>query len=282
MAKLTLPSLKQLFTDAWALTKARFWSVLLLWLIQGLIVAVVVGGLLIALLTTSLGTLLDSQVFNAALTEEEIVNATVLGPFMGVLILVIVIALLAAVILGPFMQASTVALIGSEKPIKVGAALRIGLKKFVSVMLVGLMSFFFVFGGLFLFLIPGLVIGVLFSFAMYEIVLGDATPMQALRTSAGMVWQNFWAVVGRMLALMALGMLIGIITEGWAKMDQSFAPLINMVLNAGYSIFAMMYSLVLYRQLKASNDKVSMNLTPIGAISILGWLVLVIILRNIF
>lgn len=278
----TLIAIPQLFTEAWELTKNRFWQMLGLLLLQGLIFTIVIGGVLLALLAGSLGTLAKSQLFNnPELTMEQIVQSPTLGPIMNALMITVFVALAVALVIGPIFQAAIIALAGSNKKTSIKEALGVGWKKFVPVLGAGLIIGLLVLGGAALFIIPGIIFGLLLTFAIYEIVLHDAKLVSALKTSAGMVWEYFWPVVGRMALLSLIGMVISAVGDSWREMNQPIFSLVKMALDLGFSIFSVMYSMVLYKNLRAVASKKKLELTPIIALSILGWLVIAIIARNL-
>lgn len=277
---IALPGLKQLFADSWQLTKERWWPMLLLWLIQGILFALIMGGAMIALFATSFGALVNSQLFDFTVPLENLPEASILAPVFGVIVAALLIAVVIATIAGPLFQAASIALAGSAEKISVGAALRLGISKFMSVVTAGLLMSFFIFGGLFALVIPGLILMILLSFALYEIVLYRATPMQALRNSAGMVKAHFWPVVGRLAMLLLLGIAISLIGESWTNMNNPLFSLVDLVLNLGYSVLAVMYSVVLYKNLRAATPGASMSLVPLGIISALGWLMAIVLIGN--
>ena len=128
--RMPLASINQLFTDAWALTKSRFWSLLLLWLVQGLIIGLLVAVILAVLIGGSLGSLFSGSAEFAALTSETAVDASIVNSFLAsfgpMIITVVVVLILASLIFGPMFQAANIAMAASEEKIGLGAALRKG------------------------------------------------------------------------------------------------------------------------------------------------------------
>ena len=140
---------------------------------------------------------------------------------------------------------------------------------------------FLVLGGVFLFVIPGVVLVILFSFALFEIVLHDVSPMQALRNSAGMVWKYFWPVLGRMIILMAVAMGIGLISDFLSQQQQPILSLVDLALNLGFSVFSTMYVVALYKNLRSVAEGISMTLTFPTILGVFGLLALILLISNL-
>lgn len=265
MAETALSSINQLFTESWELTKRRFWPLLLLWLIQSLVVVLILAGTVFALIGTSLSAAMNLE------TSE-----------LGVIFVAMMLAILIiAIVLGPLFQAAMIALVASEKKISLGQALKVGWKKFLPSFLAGLLMTFFIFGGGVFLLIPGIFFAILFSFVLYEIVLYDLPLIAAFKSSAGMVKQHFWAVVGRMSLVLLLGVGIGMISDSLSNDNSFLFSIINLVLNFGYSVFAVMYSVTLYKNLRSRAGGATMSLMPITVVSALGWLAIILLVSNV-
>jgi len=76
------------------------------------------------------------------------------------------------------------------------ATVRLIIPVFILSIIVGLI----IFGGLLLFIIPGIIFGVWYAFAMYEIVLNDKKIKESLHNSKLLVKGRWWSVVWRLLA----------------------------------------------------------------------------------
>ncbi|HCR80888.1 MAG: hypothetical protein UY13_C0002G0065 [Candidatus Pacebacteria bacterium GW2011_GWB1_47_8] len=283
MAQAQLPDLSQLLTDAWKLTKERFWLLLLLWLVQWTIITLIVIGAIALSLGGSLGSLFTSPTKFTAITTAANNNdfmTAFLASFGSAIITAILILLLISLILGPFFQAADIALAAGKKKIGIGEALRRGWQQFIPVLVAGLVMAFMVFGGLFPLVVPGIVFAILFNFALFEIVLHNASPMQALRNSAGMVKQHFWPVVGRLVVLMALAVGIEVIRASLNRTQQPLSLLISLALSLSFSAFSLMYSVALYKQLKAVAAGATLKLNVITIFSVIGWTGLFLLIAN--
>src|SRR3990167_7734864 len=120
MAQAQLPDLSQLLTDAWKLTKERFWLLLLLWLVQWTIITLIVIGAIALSLGGSLGSLFTSPTKFTAITTAANNNyfmTAFLASFGSAIITAILILLLISLILGPFFQAADIALAAGKKKI---------------------------------------------------------------------------------------------------------------------------------------------------------------------
>lgn len=133
-----------------------------------------------------------------------------------------------------------------EKGVTAKQALKNGWKRFFSYWWLIVLSTFIAMGGFFLFVIPGIVISVWFSVAIYVFVIEEKKGMTALLRSKHLVSGHWWSVFWRFLFLAIFGFLI-------------FIPLMFIVdFGFNFEKFAM-----------GGNDSRSVMLIPLG---ILSWL----------
>lgn len=97
-----------------------------------------------------------------------------------------------------------------------------------------LLSCLMQFAGYVLFVIPGVILTVLFTFAQEEVILRGAKPLAALATSKNKVQQQFFAIAWRLLAIIGswviiytIGMLLILNIGSWATSTPTLSLLSN-------------------------------------------------------
>lgn len=194
---------------------------------------------------------------------------------IGVIILAIVLAVVM-IVLGQVMQIGSMLIINSQtKP-----SLKETFKKALSLvwpaivvsLLVGLLGL----GATGLLIIPGIIIGLLFSFASYEVVFNNMRGLDALRRSMAIVSYRFWPIVGRLLLLSILGILLSILLG--MVLPNNGSSGIGMVLNIIFSTlfgwFALAYSITLYKQaLNLVPQDKKASLKKVVIISLAGYII---------
>lgn len=98
--------------------------------------------------------------------------------------------------------------------------------------------FFLVLGGVFLFLLPGILFSVWFSFALFVLVGGGARGMNALAASRDLFRGRFWPVFGRLLLL---GLLNGAV---------SWVPFVGGIASLALAPLFLLAQVLLYEELK--------------------------------
>lgn len=266
MATKTLINIPQLFSEAWKLTLERWTSFIGLWFLQGVIMIVLLGGLVVAALPLGVR-FASGQALNQAGT-----NLAGLG---GIALLV----LLAVIVVGIIFQGAAIALATAKEKIGVKEALIVGKQKWVALAIAGLVSSLLIIGATGLLVVPGIVLSMLLSFATYEIIANNQPAMAALSRSAGMVKQYFWAVVGRIAVLMIFTMgvnsLFGL-TNSDPESANGMLVILEFIVQVAMAVFSLMYSAVLYRGLKAAAGNASLSLTQWTTASLVGWVALIL------
>lgn len=135
-------------------------------------------------------------------------------------------------------------------------------RKILSYLWLGLLSGLAVAGGMLLFFVPGVVIGVYLSMTLYIFVVEDKKGVEALERSTSLVKGNTWGIVGRLLAMLvitfAVFIPVGALLGG--ENPSGFENLIQTVLNLLYMPFAYAYYYLIYKDLvkiKGSTKKES-------------------------
>jgi len=269
----SIPSVSMFFKETWSLYKKVAVPFIFLSLIQIVIAIVVISGL--GLGGVLIGLALGPGGSFSFLQNSGQMNADQMTPFIssiaasvGIFSLVVLVAIIN---LGSAFQASLIILTAKKGKVGVGEALNHGFKYIVPVLIVSAIMSFLVFGGLFLFLIPGIVMGILMSFAAFEVVLEDRKPLAAIKASISMVSQNFWSVVGRILliwlATMLLYIVLSIVTSIFSE---ATASLIVMAFNIALTPLSLVSLTVLYQHTKSASVEKPVSMVWMWIVAVIG------------
>lgn len=265
------PALNTLFTDSWDMFKGSILNLLILCIISIVIyVAIFIVGLLIALPLGAIS--IFSAIQSQQLTPAFFSSLGGLGIVIGVLMIV-------SVIISFAIQAASLLVVANykDKP-HAGQMLKKGFSFVLPLFLVSVVTGFIITGGYFLFIIPGILFQVALYFVMYEIVLNNKGVLAACRRSMGIVFANFWSVLGRVL--LVIGIILGVsfipsMIVGASGSDtlQGIWSLISAVVNVLVSWWSISYGVTLYKQAEkaAPAEKTGKLLWP-TLTALVGWI----------
>jgi hypothetical protein len=179
-----------LWSNAWAIFKERFKTIVLV-----LLPLFIVQAILFLSLVFVLGA--ENLIFP---------TDTAASLFIWIVGLWVTISLLYVIVSG-------------EKKMSAGEALRKGARKVVPYLWVAILGGMITVGGIFLFLVPGIIFAVWFSLAFYILIVEDQRGMNALFRSKQLVIGYWWSVFGRLLfvgiisylAIVIVGILAGVL-----------------------------------------------------------------------
>lgn len=144
----------------------------------------------------------------------------------------------------------------------------------------GLLVFFIVFGGLLLFIIPGIVFSIFLGLAYYSVITENKGPISALRRSLHLVKLNFSAFFLRILALWGVVFLvtvvISLILTNIAESTGNdglmvLISLLNLLFQFIATWFSVAYMVTLFKQLQKLSPTGESSLKIISILSIIGW-----------
>lgn len=141
------------------------------------------------------------------------------------------------------------------------------------------LTFLLVWGGLFVFILPAIFFGLLFTFVSYEVVLSGTRGTKALQQSASIVSQHFFPIFGRWLFLIGISIFVSIFTSSLQGLTKGsslvFLVIIASILcNILLSWFGVVYQVVLYKQAKAVTDSnKSSSLVWMWIVAVVGWVI---------
>lgn len=265
-----LPSIVQLIQDSWDLFNITALSYLKL---LGLTIAFLFIGAIIGIL---IAVPLSFTAFFAH--HHNLAHLSTFPVIMLFLFIFWAVLYILSVIIISFVFPVTSILILQHKKVPsvlevIGQSKKYVLPYFLAIVLTALTAF----GGIILFVIPGLLIGLFFVFVAYEIVLDGQSSKKALARSYIMVKNHFWEVLIRLVVL-EVGLFI--ISSILTHIDRSSWLLI--IVHLLFSLFSVWYSraytYLLYKQIhERTTFPQNISLQWIWVVSWIGWVFLALL-----
>lgn len=266
----SLSPIPMLAKDAWELFKTTWISYVKLFvLIIGYVFLAVLIGILISLPVTFVAIGNPSQFFNH-LTPFHIASLVLLGLWL----LLFVLSLIAINIIFPIV--SIFILQGKKTPIfdLIRQSKKLFWPYFLTVLLGGLLTL----GGTSLLVIPGIVIGLLFGFMTYEVVIDGQSGTTALKRSYFMVKNYFWEVLGRLLILEIAIFIVTSILQKIASGD-NLLGLVQFLFTVFASWFSRGYVYLLYKDVRSKTTfPQQISIQWIWIVSAVGWAITILLL----
>lgn len=141
-------------------------------------------------------------------------------------------------------------------------------------------------GGFFLFIIPAIMITVVFSLSTYELILNNASPIQSMKNSYDLVKKNLGVLIERWLIIFALGFAIGFvlgivsailgIIPGMAIIAQIVTTIFQVIFG-WFSIAFFYHTYIELKEKTTVNEDVSITWTYV--VGVIG---LILLFLNIF
>ncbi len=239
-ARISLPSVSEHFAHAWQIYKNRFGTLLAIHILPTLamsvLFAVLFGGSITAILLS--GQLPETR---------NLILMVIVG-----LILVIV-----TVVVQAWSQLALIYVIKDpHEKIGIKEAFKRAWPKVWAYWGIALLAGFITMGGVFLLIIPGIILGFWFSMALYILVAEDIKGMNALLKSKEYVRGKFGYIYGRILLVGLASMVIGGIAASVTE-SQLLTTAINLLLTP----FMLVYVYLMYTYLKAHKGAFDFNPT---------------------
>lgn len=266
-----LSSIQKLVQDSWELFQK---TAIVYCKLLGLAIAFLfLGGLI--------GVLIILPLSFTAFSAPHFNNISQLAPFPSILLIILlvwsILYLITLIIIGLIFPIVSIYVFDGRNISSIFDLIKQSKRYLLPYFLTSLLSVFLIFGGIFVFVIPGIIIAIFFAFVGYEVVLEDKTGRTALKSSYYLVKSNFWEVILRAAVLQIGLVLISTILTQLAGANW----LLNLV-KFLFSIFSVWYArayfYLLYKQLRARTTKTSpLSLVWIWIVSGIGWVLILII-----
>jgi len=268
----TLPSVKQLIIESWELLTKKALKLLFLGLFSTAVyfILVIVGIVLII----GVGAINISSFSHPDAVLEALTAPGFIGPAVTVFILWVI----SLIAVGTALQAGMLFLLkDSTEEASVISYFKKGFSYIVPLIVVSAITCILIFGSLFVFVLPALIISLFLIFTTYAVVLDNKKGMEAIKMSVGVVSQNFGAIMGRIIILwllsFAVQMLIGALPNEEPSVTM-FYVLISVVSSLVIGWFGLAYVFKLYQYARAAYDESKpSSMTWMWVVSVLGWVI---------
>lgn len=266
-----LPPIKLLFTESYALLK----KTLAPFLVFNIIVFLITVGAVIMM-----GAGLFLLGFGAIISGIFNDNLPTLGAsaVVSVAIFIIVIAIISSLA----QIGSTIILFEGKSNAKPLDIIKRSAKFIPPLLGAGILMFFIVMGGVFLFVIPGIIFSIFLTLSYYAVITENKGPVEALKRSFYLVSTNFSAFFLRILALwgflilinVILGAILGSIADSAGNEGViGLVNLVNMAIQILTSWFSIAYMVTLFKHLKTIHENGEKSIKLISILSVVGWII---------
>lgn len=212
----------------------------IMYLAMLVIFAILGGGFLVA----NVGSL---QVLSQA---SDVTNPQAIATLLASGGVALVLAILASAVVGTvysIVQTKLYLSVYRNETPQIGEAIRESWPLVLPLILVSLVTGFLTLGGGLLFLIPGLIIGILVGFASFTIIVDGFRGLDAIKESVRLVSGSFWQLALRVVVVGVILLLInGVLEDAFSQMG-----FVVLIFNIAQTLFVTAYGLVLYEQTKA-------------------------------
>lgn len=265
----------ELLAKAWQIFKERFWNLLGIMILPALAGVVIILILLIA----GAGGAFFGGLLNGLSGKSGTFNPTALLGSLGVGMLIsFLVGALIVMFISYWSQLALIAEAVSEQKIGVFEAYRQTKGKILRAWALAFLSGLILFGASLLFIIPGIILSLYFSFSLYILIAEDIGGISALHKSKQYIKGHWWAVAGRIgfLFILYLGLLIiyGIlmgIFSGFTKaangVNGTNLPgsiigfILQTITNFIVPLFSVVYSSLIYKNFKDVKGNFEFNPT---------------------
>lgn len=276
----TLPPIKSLFTESWQLLKKVLAPIIIFNVIAiaasvAAIVMMVVGFLLIG--------------FGAGISG--ILNENPLTWGFGALAMFVIFFVVIAIISSLAQIGSIIIFLEGNSKVNVVNVIKRSAKYILPLIGAGILTALIVFGGVLLFVIPGIVFSIFLSLAYYSIIDENRGPVAALKRSLFLVKSNFSAFFLRVLALWGLVFLINVVISAMltsigegANNDSAILviSIINLALQFVTTWFSVAYTTTLFKQMQKTAGKGEASLKIISILAVIGWIMAILLGYAVF
>jgi hypothetical protein len=153
-----------------------------------------------------------------------------------------------------------------------------GWKKVIPLFLVGIITGFFVWGGLGVLIVPGIIFSIWLAYTTMEVIIYDSSVLNAMRESVRLVRGFFWEILGRSVLLFLIFVTVsGVLgkvnsSAGTAPGGAGILPIVNLVVQFVVQYFGVAAGIVLYRQAKAAGTNLpKRGLKGMFIVALIGW-----------
>lgn len=260
-------SIKTLFSQSWDRVQKHLLQLFLLDLITFVPLFIII----ITLILISVG---------SGLLSKEL-NNSVYGTAGDILILVDLVVLFIVIVSGFLaLQISTIVLLSQNQlNISLTQIFKASFKKVLPLLALSLLTTLIVIGGLMVFILPGILFGLMLALAPYYLILDNVSPIEAMRKSVYVSSKMFGVLFTRMLALIGVsimaGILFNILKAGAGSSLSILVSLASFIFNIVFSWVSTAYVLMIFQNGKRNFGDGKGRLSWMVIVAAIGWVMIV-------
>ncbi|MBI2600646.1 hypothetical protein HYW42_01720 [Candidatus Daviesbacteria bacterium] len=262
----SLPAIQTLFKDSWKLFAKKLLNLFIVNIIglAGFVFLAIVAAVILLISGVGIG------VFSSAFQSGNFNPATFSG-MIPLFSIILILLLIGFTVMTIFVVIGSILILDYPDNAKVSfrEIFKTSLKFMLPLILIGLLSSLIVLGGVFLFIIPGIVIGFLFSFYYFELILGGKKGLDSIRSSVSLIKSNFWPLALRFFIIWVISILIISVLNDF--------PVLQFIANILFGWFSLCYIFTAYKQTKATAPNQQAKLLIPVLVSLAGWILIFIL-----
>ncbi|MBI2330417.1 hypothetical protein HYU94_03425 [Candidatus Daviesbacteria bacterium] len=268
----TLPSIGQLFKDAWQTFTQSILQLFLLNIV-GIVIYLALGllAVLVFILSGAGSSLLQKGLegaFSGLFSSPQALTTTI--------IIAVIFTVLYAIV-GSILQISSILIIDTQGKGSLWNNLKKSFGLIIPLMLVGILTFILSFGALFVLILPALLFYFLLSFVQFEVILNNQRWIGAIKRSVMLVSKHFGAIAIRLVILLLIYFVYSLLVNLLGKIGPDTAIIVNaisFIINLLLGWFALAYTITLYKQARVGlEQEQGKGIIWMWVITILGWLI---------
>lgn len=274
----TFPSISQLFKDSWQTFIHSLLQLFFLSIIGILIyLALAVLAILIFILSGAGSYLLKNGLQGIATNLPAAFSGPNFTTLIIVLVVLAVIFGLISAVVSAVLQIAIIIIVDNQGKAPLGNTLRRSLGLVIPFFLVGLLTFFLIFGAVFLLILPVLLFYFLLAFVQFEVILNNQRWTAAIKRSVTIVSKHFGAILIRLILLILIYIGYLIIVNLLRRIGPDVAALVSIlsfIINLLLGWFSLAYTITLYKQARTGlEQEPGKGIAWMWAIAIIGWLI---------
>jgi len=274
----SLPSIKQLFIESWETCVKSILNLFLINLgtIFFSILLLIIGGIIFFI--SGLGQEVINTFQTLSSQQNNLLNFWLFGKLSVWIILYSIFFMLVGMISS---IVSVLTIFKYQEGLSLNTLLKQSFKYLIPSIVVGFLHCFIVFGGFWVFIVPGIIFSIFLWYAWYEVVISEKHGINALKNSVQIVHQHFGEIFVRAILPALIFLLVAwIIAFLQSKVPslKFYLSIPSFLLNAVYGWFGFAYSITLYKQARKVTDfNRESSLTIFWITAIIGWLIFILI-----
>ena len=277
-----LPPLGELFSDSWKRMLRTFRPLMYLYsfvLIIAGVVVLVIGGVILILVYPDLSSITGELTFSSLFSVLMKTNIFLPVSILLSLLIVFLVTLFSV------QSIAQIRILGSEEGenLQIISTFKDSMSYIGPLVILSLLTTWFVMGMFFLFIIPAIIVNYLFMFSIYEVIVSGKRGSDAIRGSIRIIRLHFFQILGRILFFTlcfgVIAIIPGFFEKIWGEFGSVMVFILSFITNVVINLFSSSYQMTLYKQAVNSTDPdAPQSLKWYVGISAVGWVFLILLI----